>query len=100
VEVGENLRVDDYQFYGRLCLGFGILLLLIGIALPIFTTTYYSVFGITYYVNSPYLGGGIAMVIIGIILIVLSLVLFREYGFRLKEQQTQVPPPSPQQPLP
>jgi hypothetical protein len=33
------------------------------------------------------------MVIIGVTLSVLSLILFREYRFRLKEQQTPVPPP-------
>jgi hypothetical protein len=83
-----RLRVDDYKFYRQLFLGFGILLLIIGIALPIFTLTFYSPFGSTYYVNLPYWGDGIAMVIIGIILIVLSQVLHRRHTFRLQEQQT------------
>jgi len=83
------LRVDDYPFYGRLCRIFGIVLLVIGIAVPIFTTTVYRgwLTGRIYF-DSPYLGSGIALVVVGVILIVCGQILFREYSFKKTETRT------------
>jgi hypothetical protein len=92
------LRVDDYRFYGELCLAFGILLIVIGIILPLATIRYYTLFGSLISVESPYLGYGIVMVIIGIILIVLSQILHREYKVRANESSVKplpIPPPPP-----
>ena len=94
----EQLRVDDYRFYGTLCLIFGIVLLAIGVLLPIVTAEQeYYIFQGTYgnYVF-PYLMQGIAIGVFGIVMIVISLILFREHSFRKKEQLLHVPPlPSP-----
>jgi uncharacterized membrane protein len=87
------LRVDDYRFYGQLCKIFGVALLVVGILLPIFTTTWYTFLGRTYY-DSPYLGHGIALAAIGIVLIVLNLILVREYRFRTTKTQGEPVAPS------
>jgi hypothetical protein len=96
---GKTLRIDDYRFYGHLCLSFGVILLLIGIALPIFTMkTWWSYFGTQY--SLPYLGHGIALAVVGIILIVVSQILYREYNFKVAEAKKTTPqippPPTPQ----
>jgi uncharacterized membrane protein len=89
------MRTDDFRFYGQLCRIIGIVLIVIGVILPILTAQY-----ITYLYNIlppewrfPYLIHGIALVTIGIVFIILSVVLYREYGWRLKE--TRIPPPPP-----
>jgi hypothetical protein len=98
------LTTDDYRYYGHACLIFGIILSLIGIAVPLCTMTWeYTEWinpGSEIYmpVAMPYLEEGIILVGIGIMVIWFSQILHREYRFRLKEQQTQAPPPSPQEP--
>jgi ABC-type Fe3+ transport system permease subunit len=89
------LRVDDYRFYEQLCVVFGIVLLIIGIALPIFTTTVYRgwLTGNLHF-DSPYLGHGIALVVIGVILIVISQILRREYKFRITGKEAKPTPPT------
>ena len=80
------MRVDDYRFYAQLCRIFGIILLTVGILLPIFTTSWYTFLGRTYY-DAPYLGLGIALVISGIILITTDSILSREYNIRKVQRQ-------------
>jgi hypothetical protein len=95
-----DARYDNYRFYGEVCLAFGILLLVIGIALLSLTTTWYTTFLGTH-VNSPYLAQGITLVVVGIILIVFSQLLQREYRFRIsrdlydKALSPSPPPPPP-----
>jgi hypothetical protein len=75
-------------------------LLIIGVALPILTIKRYVYLftGNTAYYEAPYLGTGIALVVIGIILIVVSQILYREYRIRIEENKakmTAVLPPQP-----
>lgn len=88
------MRVDDYRFYGKLCQGFGIFLFAIGIVLPIMTGyRYYDAHLMRYgdYMM-PYLKHGIALIVIGVILIVISQIMYREYRFRIEEIETKQPP--------
>lgn len=105
IKVNHPLTVDDYRYYGHVCLIFGIILLLIGIAVPLCTMTWESSSfwpggapDMSLPVAMPYLNEGIILVGIGFILIWLSQILHGEYSSRLKEQQAHVPPSSPQQP--
>lgn len=94
-----TLRIDDYRFYGKICDVFGAFLLVIGIAVPLITMSYYTdFFGNTVY-NIPYLNQGIVLVAIGIILIVLGIIFNREYRLRIQENQSRpvspIPSPTP-----
>lgn len=85
------MRVDDYRFYGQLCLIFGIVLLVLGIIIPVLTMTsyYYPWLGITTY-EAPYLKHGIVLVAIGVILIVVSQMLYREYrAYKIAESKAK-----------
>lgn len=76
-----ELRIDDYRFYGRLSLLFGVIFIIAGVLLPVLTIQ------ITRYVfdifppkiSFPYLIHGIALVCIGIVFIVARVILLREY---------------------
>ncbi|MGA2309828.1 MAG: hypothetical protein ABSG57_09820 [Candidatus Bathyarchaeia archaeon] len=68
------MRVDDYRYYGQICLGFGIILLVVGVVLPIFIITWFTDYGIV-------------MAVVGAILIVVSQILYREYRLRSTQQQ-------------
>lgn len=83
------MRIDDYRYYGYLCRIFGISLVVIGILLPLLTATYYTMWlGYTYY-DHPHVRQGITLAAFGIVLIVLSSILFREYNFRKAETQAR-----------
>ncbi|MGD0028750.1 MAG: hypothetical protein ABSC91_07405 [Candidatus Bathyarchaeia archaeon] len=68
------MRVDDYRYYGQICLGFGIILLVVGVVLPIFIISWFTDYGI-------------AMAVVGAILIIVSQILYREYRLRSTQQQ-------------
>lgn len=84
-DCGKSLRTDDYGFYGHLSLICGAILLIIGIAVPITTTYSYQTFYTTNIV-SPFLGEGIAAVFVGIILIDVSLIFYRERNIKSDSQ--------------
>jgi uncharacterized membrane protein len=75
------MRVDDYRYYGLILLVFGSILIVVGIFLPVSTTTVYRLLWWER-VDSPFLPYGIALVILGIVLVVLSHIFLREYRFR------------------
>jgi uncharacterized membrane protein len=95
------LRIEDYRFYGQLCLGFGTLLLIIGCLVAFFTTIFTT--GVSpistllgpYFYGSPYVGEAIALVVMGIILIVGSQILFREWRIKSAETKQTLPHPPP-----
>lgn len=80
------MRIDDYRFYGKLCLAFGMLMMVIGFAVAVLGIQWWTSWltGETYY-SDPYLGVGAGIVIIGVILIVVSQLLYREYGILYRE---------------
>lgn len=85
------MRIDDFRFYGQLCRVIGLVLIIGGVALPMLTAQY-----ITYVYNIlppewrfPYLVHGVALVTIGIVCIILSVILFREYDIRKAETQAK-----------
>lgn len=101
----ETLRVDDFRFYGRVCLIFGIILLAIGIVLPIATIDrYYLNLNNTYVhvpINAiiPYLNEGIALGLVGVVMIIVSQILYREWRLRIAETEAKVTStPSSQKP--
>jgi ribosomal protein L40E len=78
------MRVDDYQFYSKIALILGILLIPIGVILPIVTMKVqrylYDIFPPDY--SFPYIAHGIVIVCVGIGLVVASRILQREYNLR------------------
>lgn len=85
------MRIEDYRFYGRLCQVFGIIFIAIGVLLPILTVQHiryvFDIFPPEW--RFPYLIHGIVLVCIGIVFIVASGILFREY--RLRKTEENVP---------
>ena len=84
----ETLRVEDYRFYGRFCLILGLILVLIGAALPVLATIIYKGWPAgslaALYFGSPLLGSGVIVAVIGIWFILIGQVLYREYRLRRK----------------
>lgn len=82
------MRVEDYRFYGQLCLILGLILVLIGVALPVLATIVYRGWSAgslaALYFGSPLLGSGVIVAIIGIWFILIGQVLYREYRLRRK----------------
>ena len=82
------MRVEDYRFYGRFCLILGLILVLIGAALPVLATIIYKGWPAgslaALYFGSPLLGSGVIVAVIGIWFILIGQVLYREYRLRRK----------------
>jgi hypothetical protein len=79
-KVNHPLTVDDYRYYGQMCLGIGIILSLFGIVLPFLTMTWgNSLIGYNAEMDvptgMPYLGLGIILVGIGVCIIVVGFIL-------------------------
>jgi len=87
------MRLEDYRFYAKLCLGFGIFFIIIGIVLPIVTAYQvrylWGIFPPEW--RFPYLAHGIVLFSIGIALILANVILSREY--RIRKQKAEVAKP-------
>jgi len=83
------VRTEDYHYYSQVCLTFGIILIIIGFILPISTINRLFLSLGFWQEGIPYLGHGIALVIVGILLIVFSNILSREYNMRIEEKSKE-----------
>jgi hypothetical protein len=61
------MGIDDYRFYGKICLIFGILRLVIGVVVAFFGISWWTnpFTGETIY-SAPYLGSGVTVAVIGV----------------------------------
>jgi len=80
------VRVEDYHFYGRICLLLGVPFTTIGLILLIATIATGPVWRYAYGWVYPFLGHGIALLVIGVALMIVSKVLFREYNLRRQNE--------------